>query len=169
MLLRTRLLSLLVAAAALAAPAGAANLDGSSAEVGNAEAARLYSEANAYVTNMAEGQYSYSFLQFYWKRAQANIDRIRRVYADSPTAAALARGDLKLGPYELGYFRERILYDLELKQLGSFDDVNCAIFLYGLDENRSDAERDEALGRILEGMARRQRWGGAFRFPGVAG
>jgi hypothetical protein len=168
MLPRLRLLSILVAALALTARSGAANLDGSTPEAGNAEAVRLYAEANAYVTNMAEGQYSYSYLQFYWKRAQANVDRIRRVYPDSPTAAALGRGELKLGPYELGYFRERILYNLELKQLGSFDDVNCAIFLYGLDENRSDAHRDEALERILEVLARRQRWGEAMRFPVLA-
>jgi hypothetical protein len=165
MLPRIRLLSLLVAAFALSARGYAANLDGSTTEAGNAEAARLYADANAYVTNMAEGQYSYSYLQFYWKRAQANIDRIRRVYPDSPTSSALAHGELKLGPFELGYFKERILYNLELKQLGSFDDVNCAIFLYGLDENRSDPTRDEALDRILEVMARRQRWGEALRFP----
>jgi hypothetical protein len=168
MLPRTRLLSLVVAALALSAPIRAANLDGSSEQAGNAEAVRLYAEASAYVTNMAEGLYSYSYLQFYWKRAQANVDRVRRVYPDSPTAAAMARGELKLGPYELGYFKERVLYNLELKQLGSFDDVNCAIFLYGLDPGRSDATRDDALRRILEVMARRQRWGEALRFPVLA-
>jgi hypothetical protein len=168
MLPRFRLLSILAAALALTARGRAANLDGSTPQVGNAEAVRLYAEANAYVTNMAEGQYSYSYLQFYWKRAQANVDRIRRVYPDSPTAAAMARGELKLGPYELGYFRERVLYNLELKQLGSFDDVNCAIFLYGLKEARSDPQRDEALERILEVLARRQRWGEALRFPVLA-
>ena len=73
---RTRLLSLIAAALAAVLPARAANPDGSTAEAGNAEAARLYSEANAYVTNMAEGAYSYAYLQFYWKRAQANVDRI---------------------------------------------------------------------------------------------
>ena len=165
MLPRLRLLSIAVAPLALPALARAANLEGSTPEAGNPEAARLYSEANAYVTNMAEGQYSYSYLQFYWKRAQANIDRIRRVYPDSPTAGKLARGELRLGAYDLGYFKERVLYNLELKQLGSFDDVNCAIFLYGLNENRSDPQRDEALERILEVMARRQRWGEALRFP----
>jgi hypothetical protein len=168
MLPRFRLLSILAAALALTARGQAPNLDGSTPQVGNAEAVRLYAEANAYVTNMAEGQYSYSYLQFYWKRAQANIDRIRRVYPGSPTAAAMARGELKVGPYELGYFRERVLYNLELKQLGSFDDVNCAIFLYGLKEDRSDAQRDEALERILEVMARRERWGEALRFPVLA-
>ena len=52
-----------------------------------------------------------------------------------------------------------MLYNLELKRLGAFDDVNCAIFLYGLDEDRNDPVRDEALANILEVMARRQRWG----------
>ncbi len=165
MLPRIRLLSLIACALALSAQLRAANLDGSTQEAGNAEAARLYSEANAYVTHMAEGQYSYAYLQFYWKRAQANVDRIRRVYAESPTAASLSRGDLKLGTFELGYFKERVLYNLELKQLGSFDDVNCAIFLYGRDEGRRDEARDEALADIIEVMARRQRWEEALRFP----
>lgn len=150
------------------AGAGAANLDESTPAVGNAEAVRLYSEANAYVSNMAEKDYSYDYLQFYWKRAQGNIDRIRLVYADSPTAASLARGDLKLGPYPLDYFKTRVLYNLEVKRLGAFDDVNCAIFLYGRDETRSDARRDEALANILEVLARRQRWEEALRFPVLA-
>jgi len=165
MLPRTRLLSLTAAVLAVALPAPAANLDGSTPEAGTSEAARLYAEANAYVSNMAEGSYSYAYLQFYWKRAQANVDRIRRVYADSPTARAMARGELKLGPYDLDYFRERVLYNLEIKQLGAFDDVNCAIFLYGRDEGRSDAIRNDALADILEVLARRQRWGEALRFP----
>jgi hypothetical protein len=146
-------------------PLKAANLDGSSPEVGNVEAARLYSEANDFVSNMAEGQYSYDYLQFYWKRAQSYVDRIRRVYPDSPTALSLARGDLKIGPYPLDYFRERLLYNLELKRLGAYDDVNCAIFLYGLKENRNDPVRDAALEDIVEVLARRQRWGEALRFP----
>jgi hypothetical protein len=163
--IRIRLLIPLVAALALPAGARAANLDGSTAEVGNAEAARLYTEANAYVGNMAEKDYSYNYLQFYWKRAQANIDRIRLVYPESPTAAELAKGDLKLGPYPLDYFKTRILYNLEVKRLGAFDDVNCAIFLYGRDEARSDGRRDDALADILEVLARRQRWEEALRFP----
>jgi hypothetical protein len=165
MSIRIRLLSLLTAVLLLPAGARAANLDGSTPEVGNAEAARLYTEANAYVSNIAERDYSYSYLQFYWKRAQANIDRIRLVYPDSPTAAALSRGSLKLGTYDLDYFKTRILYNLEVKHLGAFDDVNCAIFLYGRDESRSDARRDEALADILEVLARRQRWEEALRFP----
>jgi len=162
---RIRLLSLLVAALAPSAPLAAANLDGSSSEVGNAEAARLYAEANDYVTTMAEGDYSYAYLQFYWKHAQSNVDRVRRVYPDSPTARAMARGDLKLGPYPLDYFKERVLFNLERKRLGAFDDVNCAIFLYGLDPKRNDPIREEALAGILEVMARRQRWGEVLRFP----
>jgi hypothetical protein len=162
---RNFLLSVVLSALALAGPLRAANLDGSSPEVGNAEAARLYVEANDFVTNMAERQYSYDYLQFYWKRAQSNIDRIRRVYPDSPTARSLARGELKIGPYALDYFRDRVLYNIELKRLGAYDDVNCAIFLYGLDPNRNDPIRDATLEDIVEVLARRQRWGEALRFP----
>jgi hypothetical protein len=162
---RICLLSLVLSALALPGPLRAANLDGSSPEVGNAEAVRLYSEANDFVTNMAERQYSYDYLQFYWKRAQSNIDRIRRVYPDSPTAKSLARGELKIGAFSLDYFKERVLYNLELKRLGAYDDVNCAIFLYGLDPNRNDAIRDATLEDIVEVLARRQRWGEALRFP----
>ncbi len=158
-------MSLLVAALASSAPLVAANLDGSTTEVGNPEAARLYTQANDYVATMSEGSYSYSYLQFYWKHAESNVERAIRVYPDSPTAKALARGDLKLGPYPLDYFKERVLYSLERKRLGAFDDVNCAIFLYGLDEKRNDPIRDEALATILEVMARRQRWGEVMAFP----
>jgi len=42
----------------LLTPLRAANLDGSSPEVGDAEAARLYRDANDYVTNVVEGKYS---------------------------------------------------------------------------------------------------------------
>ena len=162
---RICLLSLLLPALAFSTPLMGRNLDGSSAEVGNEEAVRLYVEANDFVTNMAERQYSYDYLQFYWKRAQSNIDRIRRVYPDSPTALALARGDLMIGPYKLDYFRDRVLYNIELKRLGAYDDVNCAIFLYGRDETRNDPIRDAALEDIVEVLARRQRWGEALRFP----
>ena len=165
MLTRFRLLSFVALAPVLLRPLEAANLDGSSPKAGNEEAARLYSEANDFVSSMAEGNYSYAYLQFYWKRAESNVDRVRRVYADSPTAQAMARGELKLGPYALDYFKERVLYNVELKRLGALDDVNCAIFLYGRDEKRNDAKRDEALANILEVLARRQRWNEALRFP----
>ncbi len=162
---RIRLLSLVLPAFIAAASLRAANLDGSSAADGDAEAARLYSRANDYVSGMHEGSYSYAYLQFYWKRAQSNIDRIRLVYPDSPTAKALASGDLKIGPYPLDYFKERVLFNLETKQLGAFEDVNCAIFLFSLDTKRSDAVRDKARLEIVEVLANRQRWEEALRFP----
>ena len=162
-----RLQFILLVGACLCIPAAAPaqNLDGSTRAVGDAEAVRLYSEADALVTNMAEKQYTYDYLQFYWKRAQSNVDRIRRVYPTSPTAKALESGSLKLGPYSLDYFKNRVLYNIELKRLGAYDDVNCAIFLYGRNEARSDSRRDEALADILEVLARRQRWEEALRFP----
>ncbi len=163
--LRIRLLSLVLPALLAPALLRAANLDGSTAAVGDAEAARLYARANDYVSGMQEGDYSYAYLQFYWKRAQSNIDRIRQVYPDSPTAKALARGDLKLGPYPLDYFRERVLYNLETKQLGAFEDVNCAIFLFSLDTKRADSVRDTTRLAIAEVLAHRQRWEEALRFP----
>jgi hypothetical protein len=163
--MRLRLLSLILPLILAPMRLGAANLDGSSAADGDAEAARLYARANDYVSNMREGSYSYAYLQFYWKRAQANIDRIRHVYPDSPTAKALARGDLKIGPYPLDYFRDRVLYNLETKQLGSFEDINCAIFLFSLDTKRSDKVRDQARLEIAEVLAHRQRWEEALRFP----
>ncbi|HEY1793763.1 MAG TPA: hypothetical protein VGG34_12660 [Opitutaceae bacterium] len=165
MITRLRLLSLVIAALAFLQVSKAENLDGSTQAVGNAEAVRLYSEAEAYVSNMSEGEYSYDYLQFYWKRAQSNVDRIRRVYPTSPTARALDRGDLRLGSYSLDYFKNNVLYNLELKRLASFDDVNCAIFLYGRNESRNDSRRDAALASIAEVLARRQRWEEALRFP----
>ena len=165
--MRTRisLPCLLAVALSLMGTARGANLDESSPAQGNAEAARLYERANDYVSSMKEGSYSYAYLQFYWKRAQSNIDRILRVYPDSPTAKALSRGELKLGPYPLGYFKERVLYNLEVKQLGAFEDVNCAIFLFSLDAKRSDPIREGAMASIVEVLARRQRWAEALRFP----
>jgi hypothetical protein len=162
---RLRLLSLVLPAFLAAASLRAANLDGSSAADGDAEAARLYARANDYVSGMHEGSYSYAYLQFYWKRAQSNIDRIRQVYPDSPTAKALARGELKIGPYPLDYFKERVLYNLETKQLGAFEDINCSIFLFSLDTKRSDAIRDRTRLEIVEVLAHRQRWEEALRFP----
>ena len=148
---RIRLLSLLLTLLALPSVRGMDDLDGSPLKVGNEEAARLYRESNDFVSSMAEGSYSYSYLQFYWKRAQSNIDRVRTVYPNSPTALALKRGELKVGPYELGYFKDRVLYNLELKRLAAFDDVNCAIFLYGREESE---ERRGAGTRPWRGSSR---------------
>jgi hypothetical protein len=165
MSIRIRLLSLAVLAFPVAVPARAADLDGSPPAVGAAEAVRLYDRANDFVTRIHEGDYSYVYLQFYWKRAESNVDRVLHVYADSPMARTLASGSLKLGPYPLDYFRDRVLYRLEQKRLGALDSVNCQIFLYGLDERRDDAGRNAALESILEVLARQQRWGEVLAFP----
>ena len=43
--------------------------------------------------------------------------------------------------------------------------VNCAIFLYNLDESRWDDARLAAFARIIEVLARQQRWSEALIFP----
>ncbi|MDD2762707.1 MAG: hypothetical protein PHE83_01900 [Opitutaceae bacterium] len=130
-----------------------------------AEADRLYRRANDYITHVREGQYSYAYMQFYWKRSQANVDRILRSYADTPVGARLKAGGLKLGPYELSYFKERVLPWLEVKRLAAYDKVNCAIFLYNTDEQRWDDVRLAAFARIIEVLSRQKRWSEALIFP----
>ncbi len=130
-----------------------------------AEARRLYDNAQSYVSTITEGPYSYAYIQFHWKRSQANIERILRVYPTTPTGRSLATGQLKLGEFELTYFRDRVLSRLEEKRVAAFDAVNCAIFLYNFDERRSDDTRRAALGRILEVLSRQQRWAEALKFP----
>lgn len=129
------------------------------------EAEKLYRRANDYVSRLTEGVYSYAYMQFYWKRAQANVDRILRSYADTPTGASLQAGELKLGPYELDYFRDRVLPWLETKRLAAADEIYCAIFLYNTDEARQDETRLAAFARIIEVLSRRKRWGEALDFP----
>jgi len=130
-----------------------------------AEAKRLYDRAHDFVVNIPEGPFSYSYIQFHWKRSQANIERILRVYPATPTGRALAAGQLKLGDFDLVYFRDRVLSRLEEKRVAAFDAVNCAIFLYNFDETRWDDTRRAALGRILEVLSRQQRWSEALKFP----
>jgi hypothetical protein len=130
-----------------------------------AEADRLYRRANDYVTRVTEGDFSYSYIQFYWKDAQYNVDRILRDYPDTPVGRQLRADQLKLGPFELGYFRTRVLPWLEVKRLGAFDPVNCAIFLYDIDESRWDPVRLAAFSRIIEVLARQKRWSEALIFP----
>lgn len=130
-----------------------------------AEAKRLYDSARDYVVNINEGPHSYAYIQFHWKRSQANIERILRVYPATPTARSLATGQLKLGEFELAYFKDRVLSRLEEKRLAAYDAVNCAIFLYNFQENRWDDTRRAALGRILEVLSRQQRWAEALKFP----
>ena len=135
------------------------------AEEAAAEAQRLYDHANAYVRNIQEGDYSYAYLQFYWKRAQANVDRVLRVYPETPAGRQLASGQLKVGPFELEYFRDRVLPRVEVKRLAAFDAVNCAILLYNLDRNRWDEARLRAFDSIQEVLVRQQRFREALAFP----
>ena len=79
-----------------------------------AEAQRLFERAQAYVRNVTEGDYTYDYIQFYWKRAQANIDRIRRVYPATAVGRQVASDALQLGPFPFAYFRERVLPALRL-------------------------------------------------------
>ena len=130
-----------------------------------AEAKRLYDSARDYVVNINEGPHSYAYIQFHWKRSQANIERILRVYPATPTARSLATGQLKLGEFELAYFKDRVLSRLEEKRLAAYDAVNCAIFLYNFQENRWDDTRRAAYGRILEVLSQQKRWAEALRFP----
>ncbi len=162
---RTRLLPVLTLAlcAGLAACAASDKAARHAADV--AEADRLYRRGNDYVNRVTENDYSYAYMQFYWKRAQSNVERILRVYPATPVGQRLKAGELKLGPYEPGYFRLRVLPWLEVKRLGAFDAVNCAIFLYNVDESRWDDVRLAAFARIIEVLARQQRWSEALIFP----
>ncbi|HEX2100608.1 MAG TPA: hypothetical protein VHF69_08100, partial [Candidatus Synoicihabitans sp.] len=130
-----------------------------------AEAQRLYDHATAYVTNIQEGAYSYAYLQFYWKRAQANIERAMRTYPQTAIGKQLRDGALKLGPYELDYFRDRVLPRLEVKRLAAFDAVNCSVLLYNLDRERWDERRAAAFHRIQEVLVRQRRYREALGFP----
>lgn len=107
--------------------AAAASLPAEPAAGDEGEAGRLYRRANDYVNAVQEGGYSYSYLQFYWKRAQGNIDRILRVYPATEVGRQLEKSQLRLGPFPVAYFRERVLPYVETKRLASEDAVNCAI------------------------------------------
>lgn len=131
----------------------------------DAEAARLYNRADAYVRHVDEGQYSYAYMQFYWKRAGANIDRILRAYPSSPTAKKILADELRVGPFEHIYFKERVLPRLEEKKVGSFDAVNSAIFLYELKGNHDSPTRRDLLAQIITTLCWQKRWGEALNFP----
>jgi hypothetical protein len=131
----------------------------------DAEAARLYHHADDFVRNVAEGRYSYAYMQFYWKRAGANIDRILRAYSSSPTAQKLRAGELQAGPFAPKYFKECVLPRLEEKKVAAFDAVNCAIFLHGLKSNNDEAGKKRLLEKIIETLCRQIRWNEALGFP----
>lgn len=131
----------------------------------DAEAARLAQRANDYVNNVVEDLYSYAYIQFHWKRAGSNFDRILRAYPSSPTAAQLRAGTLNVGPFAPVYFKERVLPRLEEKKVASFDAINCAIFLYNLPANVDAAAKRELLAAIVQTLCRQIRWGEALAFP----
>lgn len=146
-------------------PALAAEIGPFTGPEADAEAARLYERANEFVKNVQEGPYSYSYIQFHWKRAGANLDRIARAYPSSPTAHRLAAGELKLGGFEPGYFKERVLPRLEEKKVAAFDAVNCAIFLYTEETNTDTAGKKALLEDIILTLCRQTRWGEALAYP----
>jgi len=131
----------------------------------DAEAARLYANAVALVRNVNEGDYSYAYIQFHWKRAGANVDRVVRAYPSSPTATRLKSGEDKLGTFSVDYFKECVLPRLEEKKVSAFDAVNNAIFLYNLETNTDEAGKRELLATIVQTLCRQIRWGEALAFP----
>ncbi len=141
-----------------------ARADNGAAEA-EAEAERLYARANEYVSNITEDGYSYAYIQFYWKRAQSNIDRIVRVYPETQVGRKILAEEIQVGPFPLTYYKERVLPRLEQKRIAAYDAVNCAIFLYNLEPQRWDQRRDEALASIVEVLSRQQRWSEALSFP----
>lgn len=131
----------------------------------DAEAARLYERADEFVKNVKEGPYSYSYIQFHWKRAGANIDRIVRAYPSSPTARRLSAGELKIGDFAPDYFKQRVLPRLEEKKVAAFDAVNCAIFLYTEETNTDVPGKKALLEDIILTLCRQTRWGEALGYP----
>lgn len=131
----------------------------------DAEAARLYERANSYINNVTEGPYSYSYIQFHWKRAGTNFDRIQRAHPSSPTARQLAAGELMAGPFTPDYFKQRVLPRLEEKKVAAFDAVNCAIFLYTEETNTDVAGKKRLLEEIILTLCRQTRWGEALAYP----
>lgn len=130
-----------------------------------AEANRLYRRADDFVNRVTEGKFSYSYMQFYWKRAESYIERVERDYPDTPIGKKLIGREVKVGPFGLQYFKDRVLPWLEVKRLGSFDAVYCAIFLYDMNPDRWDQARLTAFSRIIEVLSRQDRWSEARIFP----
>ncbi len=137
----------------------------SDAAADETEARLLYQRANDFVSHIGEDGFSYAYIQFHWKRAQSNLDRIARVYPHTPTGKALLAGQLPIGPFEPTYFRDRVLPRIELKKLAAYDAVNCAIFLHNLEPQRRDEVRVATMMQIIEVLCRQQRWNEARAFP----
>lgn len=130
-----------------------------------AEAMRLYTRANDFVNNLDEGKYSYAYIQFHWKRAGANLERILRAYPSSPTAKKIQADELMVGEFSHIYFKERVLPRIEEKKVGAFDAINNAIFLYYLPSNTDFTGRRELLRQIIITLCRQERWDEVITFP----
>ena len=131
----------------------------------DAEATRLYERANDFINNVVEGQYSYAYIQFHWKRAGANIERVLHSYPSSSAAKKIQLNELMLGPFPHLYYKERVLPRLEEKKVAAFDAINCAIFLSNLENNRDEGARHELLAEIINTLCRQQRWSEALGYP----
>ena len=131
----------------------------------DAEATRLYERANDFINNVAEGKYSYAYIQFHWKRAGANIERVLHSYPSSSAAKKIQLNELMLGPFPHLYYKERVLPRLEEKKVAAFDAINCAIFLSNLENNRDEGARHELLAEIINTLCRQQRWSEALGYP----
>lgn len=118
------------------------------------------------MNSVTEGTYSYNYLQFHWMRAQANLDRVQRVYANTITGRSVKLGEVKIGPFETDYFKQRVLPHLEIKRRAAFNEVNTAIFLYNLKENQENtAARKQTLRWIAEYLSRAKRFNEALIIP----
>lgn len=131
----------------------------------DAEATRLYERANDFINNVAEGKYSYAYIQFHWKRAGANIERVLHSYPSSSAAKKIQLNELMLGPFPHLYYKERVLPRLEEKKVAAFDAINCAIFLSNLENNRDEGARHALLAEIINTLCRQQRWSEALGYP----
>jgi len=131
----------------------------------DAEATRLYERANDFINNVVEGQYSYAYIQFHWKRAGANIERVLHSYPSSSAAKKIQLNELMLGPFPHLYYKERVLPRLEEKKVAAFDAINCAIFLSNLENNQDEGARHELLAEIINTLCRQQRWSEALGYP----
>ena len=129
-----------------------------------AEARRLYERADLYVRKIGEGEYSYEYINFHYLKAMDNIDRILTAYPDTEYAQKIKRGDLKLGTFDLDYFRETILTQLGDMKEATESAVNCAIYLHTLPEANRDEARG-ALALVLETLCRLVRSDEALIFP----
>jgi hypothetical protein len=131
-----------------------------------AEAKRLYERADLYVRKIAEGTYSYEYINFHYLHAMANVDRVLTAFPDTEYGRKLKDGELKLGNFTIDYFRNTLLAQLGDMKEATESVVNCAIYLHTLPEADKNETR-AALGLILETLCRLVRSDEALIFPVV--